>query len=117
MRDQLHVFHGATKLQNIPEIASSALYQNLMGTIQVSLNQTVSEVLKKINDTLSLESVILQFKKFQEQKHKKAIISTQRLPENQRIVFYQSKNLHECLQIAFSPREYYFTITPASFKK
>jgi hypothetical protein len=117
IKEKLQEYHGATKLQNIPEIASSTLYQNLTTGIMVSLDQTVSEVLQKINIALSAESVILQFVKFQEQLDKKVIIPSQRTPANQRLEFYKSKNLHEWLEMILSPKEYYFTINPASFKK
>jgi hypothetical protein len=117
LKHQLQEYHGGTKLKNIPEITSSALFQSITPTIMISLDQTVSDVIKKLNDALSTESVILQFGKFQEQMRNKAILPSQRLPENQRIEFYQHKNVHEWLELLLSPKEHYFTINPASFKK
>jgi len=117
IKEKLQQYHGATKLQNIPEITSSALYQNLFTTITISLDQTVSEVLKKINDALNTDSIIFQFGRFQEQLKKKAILPSQKMPENQRIAFYTGKDLHEWLEMIFSPQQYYFTVNRAKFKK
>jgi len=116
IKEKLQQYHGATKLQNIPEITSSVLYQNLSTNIIISLDQTVSDVLKKINDALYADSIVFQFGRFQKQLKKKAILYSQKMPENQRITFYIGKNLHEWLEMIFSPQHYYFTINPAKFK-
>ena len=113
----LSIRHGATKLQNIPGFISSVLYTTLTASMSIDISLTVCEVLQRIATTLSAESVILQFAKFQEQVHKKVILPSQRLPENQRLAFYASKNTHEWIEMIFSPSPYYFTLTPKSFRK
>ena len=80
LKEGLQEYHGATKLQNIPEIAACALHQTLTAHITISLDQTVSQVLQKINDVLSIESVVLQFGTFQKQMRNNSILPSQRLP-------------------------------------
>jgi len=67
IKEQLQEHHGATRLQNIPEFTSSALYKDLTqtSTIGYSLDITVSAVIQRIDDILSAESIILQFAKYQ----------------------------------------------------
>lgn len=117
LKEQLRLYHGATKLKNIPELVSSELFQTLLSRVPVSLEQTVADITKRIDDALSAESVISQFQRFQQESAHKHIILSQRLPENQRNEFYQGKNTHEWMQMLFSPHQYYFTINPTSFKK
>jgi len=118
IKEQLQEHHGATRLQNIPEFTSSALYKDLTqtSTIGYSLDITVSAVIQRIDDILSAESIILQFAKYQWQMRNKSILPSSRSQENQRLEFYKSKNIHERLEMIFSLKEYYFTINPTSFK-
>ncbi|MEI6774032.1 MAG: hypothetical protein WCL18_04440 [bacterium] len=116
IKDLLSTYHGATKLQNIPEFTSSLLYKTLIASTSIDISLTVHEVIQRITSTLSAESIILQFAKFQEEKHKNIIIPSQRLPENQRLAFYASKNTHEWLEMIFSPTPYYFTLARKSFR-
>jgi len=117
IKEKLQEYHGATKLQNIPEIISSELYQTLMVKNMVSSDQTVSKTIEEINTTLSLDSEIFQFKRFQEQSRDNHIIPSQKMSENQRLKFNEGKNLYEYLQTIFSNELYYFIINPARFKK
>ncbi|MEI8008319.1 MAG: hypothetical protein WCI00_02510 [bacterium] len=119
IKDTLQKYHGATKLQNIPEIISSSLYADLTQNIdsKLSLDITIRAVINKITDVLNVESIMLQFGTFQEQIKKKHILSSQRMPENQRLAFYSNKTTHERVEMLFSPELYYFTLNPTSFKK
>ena len=119
IKDTLQKYHGATKLQNIPEVISSSLYADLTQNIdsKLSLDITIRAVIKKITDVLNVESIMLQFGTFQEQIKKKQIVPSQRMPENQRLEFYTNKATHERVEMLFSPELYYFTLNPASFKK
>lgn len=117
-KEELQAYHGATKLQNIPEFTSSELYQSLTMGISVSLDQTVSQVLARINDALSEKSIFSQLLRFQKARDDKLIdLWTQRLYENRRKELYKSYDLYELLQIAFSPSIYYFKIPSEAFKK
>lgn len=117
-KEELEGYHGATKLWNIPDVTSSVLYQNLSSSIGISLDQTVSEVIKKIRTALCVESVYLQFIKFQQEFRSGNIITwALRLPENKRKELLRDYKTYELLQIAFSLPEHYFQINPKIFKK
>ena len=119
IKDKLQEYHGTIKLQNIPELTSSSLYTDLTKNIgmELSLDATIHAVVQKIIDILNIESIMLQFGKFQEQIKEKHIFPSQRMPENQRLEFYRNKTTHERVEMLFSPTPYYFTINPASFIK
>lgn len=65
IKRELGLYHGSTKLKNIPQVVTPALYHNLSAHFSLSLDQTISEVVSKINNTLSVESIALQFVAFQ----------------------------------------------------
>jgi hypothetical protein len=87
IKEKLQEYHGSMKLQNIPEIVSSELYQSLISKNKLSLEQTVSKTIENINTTLSMDSEIFQFKRFQEQSRDNHIIPSQKMSGNQRLKF------------------------------
>lgn len=117
IKERLQAYHGATKLRNIPEASSFALFLNLSADTAVTLDQTVNDVLKRIYTTLNTESMISQFWPYQKAMKTKSILPASRLPENQRLEFYRGKNTHERLQMLLSPDQYYFTINRTQFRK
>lgn len=117
IKERLQAYHGATKLRNIPEASSFALFLNLSVDTTITLDQTVNDVLKRIHATLNTESIISQFWPYQRAMKAKSILPANRLPENQRLEFYKGKNTHERLQMLLSPDQYYFTINRTQFRK
>jgi hypothetical protein len=111
-------YHGATQLQNIPEFTSSALYQELMQKkiVSLALDQTVTKALEQIVEALTLESMMLQFGRRQQQLAMGNILRSQKAPENQRLDFLKSTNVSEMLELIFTPPEYgYATVNPLKF--
>lgn len=62
IRDTIAPCHGRSLLQNIPELAGFDLLA-ILGPSYPKM--TVSQTLTKLSDTLTAESVILQFGRFQ----------------------------------------------------
>lgn len=115
IRDTIAPCHGGSLLKNIPELAGFDLLA-ILGPSYPKM--TVSQTLTKLSDTLTAESVILQFGSFQAAMKKGTIMTwAQRTPENKRLELHEHYKLYELLQIAFSPSEYYFHIDPYAFKK
>jgi len=110
-KELLSFYHGSTQLQNIPEFASSELYNDLANRkIKLPLDKTVANTIKEINETFNIDSIMLQFRKFQQESMTENIFRSDQSPENQRLDFMKSGNVHDMLQMIFSPELYYFTI-------